>query len=251
MDSTMRAHMRRVHSPVRRALLFLLAGAGALQAWAQGHCGPASDDAQVQRGAPVRVSAYPGGKGLRVDADGRRCELQPDGRLTAWALSGPGQPTVLAVATAAPLALTFYSANLQVLQRVPLRDRTGQPGSPICTLLVSPQRQSFVAVFSATGELWELSYNPLAAEIGVGMVHDFQYREGHFVPGYLNPLRTALPWNAAAAGLDAGGHMVQLLSDPNPQRAKALVIHLDVRKPVPETAHAAEPLRTCQDGSLL
>lgn len=178
-------------------------------------------------------------------------QLALEGRITAMAVSAPGQPTVIAVATAAPLALIFLNPSLQTLQRLRLIDKTAQYSSPICRLLVFPQRQSFVALFPGMAELWELSYNPQAAEIGLGMVHDFQYREGHFVPGYLNPLRTSLPWNVAAAGLDAEGHMVQLRSRFAAQGGDTLVIHLDVRKPVTEAVRMSEPMRTCEDWNLL
>ena len=178
-------------------------------------------------------------------------QLALEGRITAVATSAPGQAAVLAVATRAPLALVFLGPDLQPLQRLLLVDKTALHSSAVCTLLVSPQRQSFVALFADMGELWELSYNPLAAEIGLGMVHDFQYREGHFVPGYLNPLRTALPWNVAAGGLDADGHMVQLHSRTPVRGADTLVIHLDVRKPVTEAVHMAAPLRPCEKPKLL
>lgn len=180
--------------------------------------------------------------------------LRLQGHITAIALSGPGQTGVIAVATHGPDHLHMLSASLQSLQRLRLMDKTGRHTSPICALLVSPQRQSFVALFSDLTELWEVSYNPRAPEIGLGMVHDFQYREGHFVPGYLHPLRTALPWKVAVAGLDGDGHLVQLHGHPAlppAQAALSMVIHLDVRKPVTETARISGPLYTCGRVDLL
>ena len=41
-------------------------------------------------------------------------------------------------------------------------------------------------------EVWEVSYNPKADDISAGMIHDFKYREGKFIPGFLNPQRTQL-----------------------------------------------------------
>lgn len=169
-----------------------------------------------------------------------------DGRITAMAVSAAGAVEVVAVATQTPENLLMLDGALQLLQRLPLRDRTGKLTSPVCNLLVSPQRQSFVAVFSDMPEMWELSYNPLAPEIGLGMVHDFQYREGHFVPGFLNPMRTALPWNSHAAGLDEGGHMVLLQGPPMSGPGTPLVIHLDVRKPVREDVRPEIKLHHCE-----
>lgn len=254
MDSTMRTRLRRVHILQRYALVFIAALVWALNAAAQTHCAAAPGNAPQNEGRRGQVTAHAGGDLLRYDQAGRSCEVRLDGRITAWAMSGPGQPTVIAVATVAPLALTFLDTNLQTLQRLRLIDKTARYSSPICHLLVSPQRQSFVALFPNMGELWELSYNPLAAEIGLGMVHDFQYREGHFVPGYLNPQRTALPWNVVAAGLDVDGHLVQLLGPATgaPVQATAtLVIHLDVRKPVSETVRTSAPLQACEKTDLL
>lgn len=174
-------------------------------------------------------------------------QVQLEGRITAVAASAASAVDVIAVATEAPHYLHMLNGSLRSLQRLRLVDRTAKHSSPICSLLVSAPRQSFVAVFAAIAEMWELSYNPLAPEIGLGMVHDFQYREGHFVPGYLNPLRTALPWNVVAAGLDAQGHMVQLVgpSAVTPEGPPPLVIHLDVRKPVNEMARVQGPLQPC------
>lgn len=202
---------------------------------------------QALQGAQKTVVATRDGRVMVLPGQGPLWpwhQVQLDGRITAVAVSGAGSADVIAVATETPRYLHLLNGALQSLQRLPLVDRTAKQASSICALLVSAPRQSFVAVFSAMAELWELSYNPLAPEIGLGMVHDFQYREGHFVPGYLHPLRTALPWNAAAAGLDTDGHLVQL-QGPGAATPEPLVIHLDVRKRVADVARTAEPLQPC------
>jgi hypothetical protein len=53
-------------------------------------------------------------------------------------------------------------------------------------------RQSFVAALKDVPEVWEISYNPKADDIPVGMIHDFKYKEGSFIPGFLNPRRSFL-----------------------------------------------------------
>lgn len=200
---------------------------------------------QVLPGADLAVVATRDGRVMGLPMRGRPwpvATVRLDGRITALAVSAPGPAGVVAVATQWPQELHMFDAALQGLQRLRLIDKAAQQSSPICALLVSPQRQSFVAVFSDMTELWELSYNPLAPEIGLGMVHDFQYREGHFVPGYLQALRTELPWNVATVGLDEDGHMLQLQGGSG----HALVIHLDVRKPVAESARLGAPPQSCQ-----
>ena len=53
-------------------------------------------------------------------------------------------------------------------------------------------RKSFVAALKDVPEVWEISYDPKAEPIATGYIHDYQYKEGSFVPGYLNPRRTQL-----------------------------------------------------------
>ena len=93
-------------------------------------------------------------------------------------------------------------------------------------------RESFVVLISAINEVWELSYNPRTPDIPSGKIHDFQYREGAFIPGYLNPQRGRLTPPAptrAEADLDEHGLWLEYAS----QRR---FYHLDVRKLLPASA---------------
>lgn len=95
-----------------------------------------------------------------------------------------------------------------------------------------PNRQSFVVVSGALGEVWEISYNPRAPEIATGKVHDFQYREGAFVPGYLHPQRGRIPQAVITASqAQADEHGLWLEQD-----GKRRFYHLDVRKFIPRPA---------------
>ncbi|MGQ0709655.1 MAG: hypothetical protein ACT4NV_07885 [Rhodoferax sp.] len=131
-----------------------------------------------------------------------------------------------------------------MLHSVPVRDRGGREGAPLCALRVLAQRQSFVAVFSGMAELWEMSYRPTAPEIGTGMVHDFQYREGQFVAGYLNPVRSTLPFGVGRFALDGSGDAL-LLHPPAGSDAAPVLVHLDVRKPIPVSSQPTGPLQDC------
>jgi hypothetical protein len=42
------------------------------------------------------------------------------------------------------------------------------------------------------GEIWEISIDPDAKDIPLGLIHDHRMREGTFVLGYLDPRRTEL-----------------------------------------------------------
>lgn len=239
MDCFVRTLLSRAQALAGAALLFfvLMALSGASRA---------QDPA-------LRVSAQ--GSSLYLDMGGSAAEsrlrVTLPGHISAVALSGSGQVPVVAAATVAPYALYLFDQRLQLLKTLRLTDRTAKSESAVCAIFVAGQRQSFVVVFRGLPELWEVSYNPASPEIGLGMVHDFQYREGHFVPGYLNPLRTSLPWSVAAVGLDAEGHMVQLRSRAEEQGGDTLVVHLDVRKPVAEQVRMTAPMRSCDSPDLL
>lgn len=159
------------------------------------------------------------------------------------ALSGArfALPSVLAVANAVPNSLVLLDEHLQTLKVLKVTDKTGQQVSSIARVRAAPARNSFVASLLDLPELWEISYNPTAPEIAMGMVHDFQYREGSFVPGYLNPQRIALPSPALDFHLTNEGHEVlSAHAGPDSQQKATVgtlqVTHLDVRRQVAEFA---------------
>ncbi len=148
-------------------------------------------------------------------------------------------PAVMAVATYLPHALVFVDEHLRVLKRLPLTARTGQRTSAAKTLLTATARDSFVVSLADLPELWEISYRPTAPEIAQGMVHDFQYREGTFVPGYLNPRRITLESPAVELCLSSDGHEVLSLHDgaclaPSEGGRRVSVTHLDVGRKIAE-----------------
>lgn len=144
-----------------------------------------------------------------------------------------GLPAVLAVSTYPPHALVFVDEHLRVLKRLPITARTGQQTSAVKTLLMATARDSFVVSLADLPELWEISYRPTAPEIAQGMVHDFQYREGSFVAGYLNPRRIALESPAVELCMSLDGHEALVLGAHSGLAELAggrtvNVIHLDV-----------------------
>ncbi|MBP9150534.1 MAG: hypothetical protein KBG00_17295 [Rhodoferax sp.] len=144
-----------------------------------------------------------------------------------------GLPAVLAVATARPHTLIFVDEHLRVLKQLPLTARAGRQTSAANELLTATARDSFVMSLADLPELWEISYRPTAPEIAQGMVHDFQYREGIFVPGYLNPRRISLESPAVELCMSSGGHEALVLAADSGLADLAggrtvNVIHLDV-----------------------
>lgn len=159
-------------------------------------------------------------------------------RLRGMALSATrtGQPVLLAVANEVPHTLPILDEYLQLQKLLTVTDRYGQRSSAVLDILVSAPRQSFVLALENVPELWEVSYNPRAPDIALGMVHDFQYREGQFVAGYLNPQRTSLALPATDFRLSPDAHEVWSLHTQALDRQNGdtpvVVTHLDVRRQV-------------------
>lgn len=137
----------------------------------------------------------------------------------------------LAVANSQPNTLVLLDADLNLQKVLPVRNRENTASSSIAVLRDAASRQSFVAVLQDLPEAWEISYDPAAEDLPAGMIHDFQYKEGAFIPGFLNPRRTIL-----AEPLD----QFILVNDANEMFAAGRisgagqVIHLDVRKKIAE-----------------
>lgn len=147
------------------------------------------------------------------------------------------QGALLAVANAEPHTLVVLDAQLQLVKWMRVLDKGGKVSSGVAAIHTAPTRSSFIASLTAAPELWEVSYNPSAPEIGLGLVHDFQYREGQFVRGYLNPLRSELPSPVQDFVLGVSGHEVltaHRVSEAPSAAVRVQITHLDVRKKVGE-----------------
>lgn len=150
---------------------------------------------------------------MRVDPAARDLALSADGR-------------VLAVAEAQPHTLGLFDAELRPLRTLRVTDAEGRRPSRIAALHDAASRRAFVAVLADVGELWEVSYDVGAEDIAAGKIHDFQYREGAFLPGYLNPRRTPLP--APLQALQFSADRSELLGERT--GAPPDLVNLDVRK---------------------
>ncbi|MCL2525020.1 MAG: nitrite reductase [Betaproteobacteria bacterium] len=106
------------------------------------------------------------------------------------AVSGDGK--WVAVANYLPHSLVILDADLNLKKILPVSDKDGKVSSRVSAVYDASPRRSFVAALKDVKELWEISYNPKADEISVGWIHDFKYREGAFISGFLNPQRSYL-----------------------------------------------------------
>lgn len=159
--------------------------------------------------------------------------------LVARSTLGAGMPTVLATATIDGSELVFLDESLTVIKRVLVKGRDAKSPSRIGAIQTASTRNSFLVTLRDAPEMWEVRYDRTAPEIALGMVHDFQYREGDFVPGYLNPQRIALPSPALALTLCPSGDEVLTThaSGAAPDGVRVQLVRLDARR--------AEPQATC------
>ena len=143
------------------------------------------------------------------------------------AVSGDGK--YLAVANYLPHTLVLLDADLNLLKVHPVVSKDGKESSRVSAVYDAAPRQSFVAALKDVPEVWEISYNPNADDIPIGMVHDFKYKEGSFIPGFLNPRRSFLtePLDDFFFTQD----YAELMGSSR-EAGKGQVVHLDVRKKI-------------------
>ncbi len=135
----------------------------------------------------------------------------------------------LAVANYLPHTLVLLDADLNLLKVHEVWDKEHKESSRVSAVYDAAPRQSFVAALKDVGEVWEISYNPGAEDIPVGMVHDFRYKEGAFISGFLNPRRSFLsePLDDFFFTQDYSE-----LMGSSRVAGKGQVVHLDVRKKI-------------------
>ncbi len=141
------------------------------------------------------------------------------------AVSGDGK--YLAVANYLPHTLVLLDADLNLLKIHEVWNKERKESSRVSAVYDAAPRQSFIAALKDVPEVWEISYNPNADEIPVGMIHDFKYKEGSFIPGFLNPRRSFL-----AEPLDDFFFTQDYseLMGSSREAGKGQVVHLDVQE---------------------
>ena len=106
------------------------------------------------------------------------------------AVSGDGRYVM--VANYLPHMLVLLDArDLAPIKVIAVKDETGR-SSRVSAVYDAAPRKSFVAALKDIPEVWEISYDEHAEPIPVGLIHDFQFKEGAFIPGRFNPRRSVL-----------------------------------------------------------
>jgi mono/diheme cytochrome c family protein len=98
------------------------------------------------------------------------------------AVSGDGKWVM--VANYLPHSLVLLDAkDLSLVKIIPTLNAAGDKTSRVSAVYDAAPRKSFVAALKDVPEVWEISYDPGSRAGCRGLVHDYQYREGHFKPG--------------------------------------------------------------------
>lgn len=159
-------------------------------------------------------------------------QIQVGSHTRNMAISGDGK--YLAVANDVPRTLVLLDAHLNLLKVHEVKDKNGKQTSRVSAVYDAPTRKSFIAALKDVAEVWEISYNPTAADIPAGMIHDFQYKEGAFLPGFLNPQRTYLSDPLDDFIFMQGYDEIMGIRQEAKKSQKSQVINLDTRKKIAE-----------------
>lgn len=167
------------------------------------------------------------------------------------AVSGDGK--FVAVANYLPHSIVLLDADLNVLRLHSVKDRDGRESSRVSAIYDAAPRKSFVAALKDVPEVWEISYDPKVEDIPGGMIHDYKYKEGTFLPGFLNPRRTVL--NEPLDDFFFTKDYSELMGTSR-EAGKGQVVNLDVRRKIadltmPGMPHLGSGITWTRDGRRL
>ena len=106
------------------------------------------------------------------------------------AVSGDGKWVM--AANYLPHSLALFDADLNLRQTYSAATLDGKATSRVSAVYDATPRSSFVVALKDIPEIWEISYDPKAAPIYDGYVHDYKMGEGIAKPGFLGVRRTPL-----------------------------------------------------------
>ncbi len=159
------------------------------------------------------------------------------------AVSGDGRR--LMAANDLPRTAVLCDAHLNLGMRSDTTTLDGKQASRVSAVYDAAPRQSFVLALKDIPEVWEISYDPKAAPIYDGLVHDYKMGEAIAKPGYQNVRRTPLDEPLDDFFFDQG--YTNVLGSTRPkagaqgQVPTAQVVNLDVRRKIAELPIAGMP----------
>jgi mono/diheme cytochrome c family protein/DNA-binding beta-propeller fold protein YncE len=156
------------------------------------------------------------------------------------AVSGDGRWVM--AANYFPHTLALFDSELNLVKTVAAASLDGRASSRVSAVYDAAPRNSFVVALKDLPELWEISYDPKAAPIFDGYVHDYKMGEGVARPGYLGVRRTPLDEPLDDFFFDQSYRNVLGATRPKGDGApNAQVVNLDVRRKIAELPIAGMP----------
>jgi DNA-binding beta-propeller fold protein YncE len=142
-----------------------------------------------------------------------------------------------------PRTLALFDANLKLVKSYPATTLDGKSASRVSAVYDAAPRHSFVVALKDLPELWEISYDPQAAPIHDGLVHDYKMGEAIARPGFLGVRRTPLDEPLDDFFFDQSYRNVLGATRPKTENgaATAQVVNLDARRKIADLPIAGMP----------
>lgn len=155
---------------------------------------------------------------VRAGINMRNVAVSGDGK---WVMAGNFLPRTVAL----------FDADLRLVRLYDAADRSGSASSRVSAVYDAAPRKSFIVALKDLPELWEISYDPQAAPIHDGLVHDYRSDEALATPGFLGVRRTLLDEPLDDFFFDQTyAHAIGASRGRGEAAPSAQVINLDVRR---------------------
>lgn len=159
------------------------------------------------------------------------------------AVSGDGRWVM--AANYLPRTVVLFDADLNLVQRYDATTLDCKEASRVSAVYDAAPRKSFVVALKDIPEVWEISYDPKAAPIYDGLVHDYKMGEAIAKPGYQGVRRTPLDEPLDDFFFDQDYRHVLGSTRPKTGAGSgtptAQVVNLDVRRKIAELPIAGMP----------
>lgn len=156
------------------------------------------------------------------------------------AVSGDGRHVM--AANYLPRTLALFDAELNLVKTYDAATRDGTQRSRVSAVYDAAPRKSFVVALKDIPEVWEISYDPKAAPIFDGYVHDYRMGEAIATAGFLGVRRTVLDEPLDDFFFDQSyAHVLGATRPRDDGRPSAQVVNLDVRRRIAELPIAGMP----------
>ena len=141
-----------------------------------------------------------------------------------------------------PHTVVLFDADLQWVKTFQALSQDGKQSSRVSAVYDAAPRKSFVVALKDMPELWEIAYDPQAAPIFDGLVHDYRMGEAIAKPGFQNVRRTLLEEPLDDFFFDQSYRHALGASRPKADgQARAQVVNLDVRRKIADLPLAGMP----------